>query len=77
MCCCHDYPVASSVATFSHLEGYVVEEERESKAMTVELLMYIHLPWMAKGDNIQCKTWSAKCDCQSSFILVLEDFKLL
>lgn len=47
--------------------------------MTVQLLMYIHLPWMAKGDhcNIQCKTWSAKCDCQSGFISVSEDFKLL
>lgn len=56
MCCCHEHPVASSVATFTHLEGYGVEEERESKAMTLELLMYIHLPWMAKGDTTAIST---------------------
>lgn len=51
MCCCHDHPVASSVATFTHLVSYVVEKERESKEMTVELLMCSHLPWMAKGNT--------------------------
>lgn len=43
--------MASSVATFTHLKGCVIEKERESKAMTVELLMCSHLPWVAKGNT--------------------------